>query len=375
MRTVTDAFLRTLKGSHRIAVRARVVTGFQTGSAPVTAADLEVVDGLVTLDGKADARASLNLTVSPTTGWPIFDTDPLAPYGNEIFVERGVWYNATTVEYVPLGYFRIQAADQDSADRGPINVTGVDRMQAIIEARLLAPRQYLSGTTFSQIVDDLVLEIYPSAVINYDDATNLSTLTRTIISDDDRYGLLRDLGKARGKLIYFDGAGVLQIVSPPPQNVVVYEIELGAGGTLVDLRRALSRDGTYNAAVALGEGGDTDTPFRGVALDDNPASPTYFYGRFGQVPQFFSSPFVNSQAQADAAAQAILAGSLGLPYSISAEAVVNPALEPFDVVRFAFSYAEAAQIHVLDVVRIPLSEQPTLSVETRQQSVTLASGS
>lgn len=373
MRTVTPAFLRTLKGSHRVAVRVRVVTGFQTGSSPTTAGELTVVDGLVTLDGKADARASLNMTVSPTAGWPVFATDLLAPYGNEIFVERGVWYNATTVEYVPLGYFRIQGTDQDNADKGPINVTGVDRMQAIIEARLLTPRQYASGTTFSQIVDDLVLEIYPGAVINYDDATNLSTLTRTIISDDDRYGLLRDLGKARGKLIYFDGAGVLQIVSPPPQNVVVYEIELGAGGTLVDLRRSLSRDGTYNAAVAFGEGGDTDTPFRGVAIDDNPASPTYFYGRFGQVPQFFSSPFVNSQAQADSAAAAILAGSLGLPYSINAEAVVNPALEPFDVVRFAFSYLEAAQIHVLDVVRIPLSEQPTLSVETRQQSITLVS--
>ena len=118
MRAVTDAFLRTLKGSHRVAVRARVVTGFQTGSSPVTAATLDPIDGLVTLDGKADARASLHLTVPPTAGWPVFDTDLLAPYGNEIFVERGIWYNATSVEYVPLGYFRIQATDQDNADRG-----------------------------------------------------------------------------------------------------------------------------------------------------------------------------------------------------------------------------------------------------------------
>lgn len=370
MRAVSDAFLRTLKGPHRIAVRARVVSVFQTGTTPVTSFDLDVVDGMVTLDGKADARASLSLTVPPGT-WPVFATDPLAPYGNEIFVERGVWYNATSVEYVPLGYFRIQGDDQNDADRGAITITGVDRMQAIIEARLLAPRQYPSGTTFSQIVDDLVLEIYPGAVISYDDATNLSTLTRSITTDDDRYGFLLDIATARGKLIYFDGAGVLQIVSPPPQDVVVYSVQLGVGGALVNLHRALSRDGTYNAAVALGEAGDTDAPLRGVAVDDNPTSPTYFYGRFGQVPQFFSSPFINSQAQADAAANSLLAGSLGLPYSLSADAVVNPASEPYDVVRFEFSYTEAAQIHVLDVVRIPLTEAATLSVDTRAQSVTL----
>jgi len=372
MRTVSDAFLRTLKGSHRMVARARVCSVFQTGTSPVTSADLQIFDGMVTLDAKADARASLSLTVPPGL-WPIFSTDPLAPYGNEIFVERGIYYNSTSTEYVPLGYFRVQGTDQDNADRGTITITGVDRMQAIIEARLLTPRQYASGTTFSTIVNDLVLEIYPSAVINYDDATNVSTLTRSIIVEEDRYGFLLDMARARGKLIYFDGAGVLQIVSPPPQNVVVYEIELGKGGSLVDLRRALSRDGTYNAAVALGEGGDTATPLRGVVTDDNPASPTYFNGRFGKVPQFFSSPFINTQAQADAAAAAILASSLGLPYSLSAEAAVNPALEPYDVVRFAFSYTEAAQRHVLDVVRIPLTEQPTLSVDTRQQSITLVS--
>src|SRR5690606_40052531 len=98
----------------------------------------------------------------------------------------------------------------------------------------------------------------------------------------------------------------------------------------------LSRDGVYNAVVARGEGADTETPIQAVVVDDDPDSPTYWHGPFGQVPRFYASPLITDVAQAKSAAASLLKRSLGLPYSVSFGTIVNPALEPLDPIRITY---------------------------------------
>lgn len=372
MRPVTAAFLTTLRGSHTMAVRCRVLTSFQTGTSPTGGAEIAVMAGQVVADATADVRSTLDLTTDGTGMWPRYVDDLLAPYGNEIFVERGIDFGNGTVEYCSLGYFRIEGPSQDEPPDGPIRIVGRDRMQAIIDARLTAPVQFAAADTYGDVVNQLITEVYPSATIEWDDATDTSTLDRSLITDEHRFEFLDDLVNSLGKIWYWDYRGVLVIADQPDPTDPVWDVDSGADGVLVSAQRSLSREGVYNAVVAIGESVSADAPpVRGTAIDANPASPTYFYGRFGPVPRFYSSPFITTTAQAEAAASSLLRAQLGLPYAVDFAAVPNPALEPYDPVRIRYGPTVSTEVHVLESVTVPLTEQDPVSAKTREQTTVL----
>lgn len=374
MRPVSSAWESTLRGTHKMLVRARVCETFQTGTDP-TGALLTVLDGAVAVNGTQAVRSTLDLTVAslfddgrsafPAPGGQLL----LAPYGNEIYVERGVSYGDDLSEYVGLGYFRISDDDEQDAPTGPIRLTGADRMAAIVEGRLEQPVQFIAGTTLGSIVTQLVTDIYPDAVIEWDDDTDTETLTRSVITEQDRYGFLDELITAHGKIWYWDHRGVLVIKDLPENGAPVYVVDYGRHGVLCDLNRHISRTGVYNAVVATGEAGDTQAPVLGIARNLDPDSPTYYLGRFGKVPQFFSSPLLETDDQAQQAAETLLRKQIGLPYNLGFGTIPNPALEPYDTVRVR--YQERAEDHVLQSFTVPLSEGAKMTATTKEQTVVL----
>lgn len=369
-RPVSDAFQRAIRGSHAMNARARVCSTFQTGTDPAGTV-IPIIAGDVAFDSTSDVRASLDLTTDGTGMWPSSANLLLAPYGNEVFVERGVQFGGGTTEWVSLGYYRIVAPEQDTAPDGPIRLTGQDRMVGIVRARFTAPRQYLSFASFGEVVEDLVLDVYPSATIEWDDATSGDAIGRTLAGEEDRYGLLKDLVTSVGKVAYWDHRGVLVIRDPPDASSPVYEVNHGQDGVLVSMSRELSSEGVYNAVVASGEAADTDNPVRAVAVDVNPGSPTYWYGRFGQSPRFYSSPFITTTAQAASAAAAILKVSLGLPYSVDFAMVPAVFLEPLDPVRVTYSHRASSETHVIESMTVPLTAAQAMTATTREQTVVI----
>ena len=371
MRPVSAAFLRTIRGSHQAVARATVCTTFKTGTTP-SGIIIPILEGDVEIDGSGDTpsiRSSLDMTTDGAGMWPALTTDTLAPYGNEVYVERGVVLSDASVEWVGLGFFRIDEPEQSNIEDGPIRLTCPDRMAGIIDARLLDIRQYNSGASLGFIVTDLVTEVYPSAVVVWDDATSAVVITRSLVVDEDRFGFLDDLVRSAGKIWYWDHIGQLQITTPPNPGSPVFEVSSGTGGVLVSLSRKLSRNGVYNAVVASGDAAGDLPPARGVAFDNNPSSPTYFSGRFGPVPRFYSSPFITTVGQAQSAASAILLQNLGLSYSVDFEAAPNPALQPYDPVLITYP-SGATETHVLSKVTVPLTGD-ALKATTRDQTVIL----
>ncbi|PZG14416.1 DUF5047 domain-containing protein [Micromonospora craterilacus] len=366
MRPVSDAFLRTISGSHQMVAEARVVAPGQTGVAP-DGLLLAVESGDVQLDGTADVRSTVDLTVVGEGMWPSRPADPLAPYGNELHLRRGIKFSSGRTEWVSLGYHRIDSPKQDEVPNGPIRLTAQDRMAGLKDAQLVAARQYLTGSTVGSVLEHLVREVYPAAVIEWDDETPSTTLRRSLMVEQDRHAFLAELVTAHGKIWYWDHRGVLVIKGVSPSTSPVYTVSHGAGGVLVRLSRELSRDGVRNACVAVGEGADTVVPARAVVIDNDPASPTFFYGPFGQVPEFFSSPFIVDNGQARVAAAAILARSLGLPYSVDFSMVPNPALEPWDPVRI--TYPGRSETHRIERITVPLTAAGEMTATTREQTL------
>lgn len=368
MRPVSARFLDTLRGSHEFVARARVCAPGQSGTSP-TGTQIAILGGDVTLDGTADIRGTLSLDTDGNGMWPSRSTDLLAPFGNEIFVERGVRYGDGTSEYVSLGYYRIGTPDQDSAPDGPISLSCSDRMAGIIDGRVTAPRQYPAGTIVGTLVSTLVNEIYPYATVEWDDTTYLAATGRALVLEEDRYAFLNDLITSYGKVWFWDYRGVLTIKTAPDSSVPLYVVDAGLNGVLVQASRTLTRDGLYNAVVATGDGMDTTAPVRGTAYDANPGSPTYWFGGFGQVPRFYSSPFITTDAQALNAARELLRRGLGLPYSVSFQSIPNPALEPDDPVQVVYGPSVAPETHVIEQITIPLTAADVMTAATREQTL------
>jgi hypothetical protein len=385
VRPVSAAFLRTLRGSHTMLARARVVATGQTGVTPV-GTEIPIEAGNVQLDANAQVRSTLDLTTDGTAAWPTTAAAPLlALSGKEIFVERGISYGTGYSEWVSLGYHRIDAVGQDDAPDGPIRITGSDRMATIVEAKLIQPRQFAAGALLGVIVAALVQEVYPGATIEWDDATDVKPLPAAQIVEQDRYEFLNDLITSEGKIWYWDHRGILVIKDPPDPAVSVYDVNSGAGGVLVNLSRELSRDGVANAVVATGEAAGDTVPVWAIAWDSNPASPTFFgtgisggavvgAGPFGPVPMFYSSPLLTTAAQALKAAQSLLSQRLGLPYSVDFTAIPNPALEPLDPVQVIYparsrSYAAVTETHVIEQLTVPLVASDAMTARTREQTL------
>lgn len=360
MRPVSDAFLRILRGSHVPIFRATLVTTYQTGIAP-TGLDVPILDGDVTFDASADVRASLDLSI-PGDFWSQVD-----PYGDEIYVERGVLAGGGQRQWVGLGYYRVESTEQQEVPDGDVRITGADRMAGIIDARLEAPVQFTASTTVAQVFDRLVHEAYPAATIEYDFDAATTQLAGTHIAEDERFDFLDDIVTALGKVWYWDYRGVLVVRDAPTPSATVWDVTHGANGVLVTLSRERSRDRVYNIVVATGES-ESGVPVRAVARDANPTSPTFYLGRFGRVPRAFSSPLLTTQLGAATAAQKILTRAIGLPYSITLGAVPNPALEVLDPLFITYADNAQAEVHALERLRIPLSVDGAMVGSTKDKT-------
>lgn len=365
MVTAAD-FDSLVRGSHTARFRAVLTEGFQTGTDPVGYA-MRVTDGGVEFDATADIRSTGDLTVAES--WPDARDLRFAPYGvSEIFLSRGIERGAEGPLWAPMGYYRISKTTQADSARGPIKFDLDDRMATIIDSRFMAPRQWLIGTPVGDIVSEVVHEVYPDAVIIWDDDSNLSELGRSLISEESRLDVLQTLADGLGKIFYWDEAGRLVFRDIPSETDVIWTVNAGPNGVMVRANRSISREGVYNAVVVSGEGTDEIPPVHAVAINAQESSPTYFYGPFGQVPRFYSSSFITTTSQAQGAAVNLLRQSLGAPYDVGLSAVPNPAVRPYDVIRVVYNDG-TREVHIVDRVTIPFDVESDIKIATRQSSI------
>lgn len=365
MRPVSSNFLSTIRGSHLATFRVRVVESGQTGVTPV-GTELEVESGMVFFDTRAEVNGTVNLiAVLP---WPDNSSGLGTPYGQELYIERGVEYGSGTREWVGLGYFRIDSIEQVGSDQALVRILGSDRMANVRDARPLEPKVYTAGTSVAAIVTDVLEDSGVSPVMNFDWDANSELLVTDHVLSEDKIKFLHELLTSYGKVFYFDYGGEFTAKTQPTSaNDPVFSVNAGRNGVLVSMNRYLSRDGVYNAVVATGESIGDAPPVRAVAYDNDPSSPTYFFGPFGRVPRFFSSSFMTTTDQCQDAANSILAQSIGLPYVVEFGVVPNPALEGWDVIDVLYSDRSAPETHIIDSIGYSLSVDGEMTLTSRKQ--------
>lgn len=380
MRPVTDTFLAALRGSHTMASRCTLVAPGQTGTNPVgipipgvdLGGRLPVTSGNVATDMTADVQSTLDL--STVYRWPSSPFDPGTPYGQEIYVERGVEYGTGTRELCGLGYFRIDKIEQQRVPDGGIRITGSDRTAMIRDARVVTPVQFSAAASVGSVIDFVVGQAVPNLVTVYDFDAYSTTLGSDHVLDDDRLAFVQDLLAAYGKYGYFDYAGRFQVKTVPDLTKAspVWEINSGAYGVLVEMKRTISRDAVYNIVIARGEPAGELPPVQAIVQDDDPASPTWVGGAFGLVPTIYASAFMTTADQCHTAGVAKLAKVTGLPYGVSLGTIPNPALEGWDAI--AVSYPGNSEVHIIDKIAYGLGPRDSMGIDTRKQYLTRRAG-
>ncbi|MET9959327.1 DUF5047 domain-containing protein [Streptomyces sp. NPDC006326] len=347
--------------SHRMAVK---VDAYYDGA--LTRANIPVSDGSVTLDRGSKVRRSLSLTVADLSLLPWNATDPLAVYGQELRVFRGIPF-ASGTEWVPLGTFRI---DEPSADvhRGPITLTGKSAEVAIQDDRFAVPTSTYGYATCVDAITYLIHETDPSAVIvnATSDSRNPACPVATWNAQADRWDAVVQVARAMNAEIYCDATNRYVIADTPNvlTSPVAWEIAEGEGGTLMSAARAMSRAAVYNAVQVSGENTSSNsTPVSATVYDSDVTSPTRWGGPFGKVTKFYSSALLTTVAGCTAVAQSMLFDATAPNIQASIAATPNPALEPADVIRLR--YARRRNLFLLQALTIPLTATGSSSITLR----------
>lgn len=300
------------------------------------ASDVPIVSGrTVWRDG--DVPESLTIRVprfaaaageAVTWDWlPGDDTEhPLARFGQTLDVSIIVTSSITGQEYVTrLGRFLIR--DWDGEEEIEVRASGL--LEHTVTSRLTTPLQP-TGTLASE-----ARRLVPAGMgVSIDPALTDRACPRSMVWSAERRKALAEIAEAWPALIRSDAWG--QVVLRPPLPAVpkpLYTLTDGERGTLVDAPRSDTREGVYNEVVARSSAPGVE----GVqAVARVTSGPMRVDGPYGVVTKEWASPLVETVAQAQAAANTMLANSQRPATVLPVTCAADPRRElddPVEVVR------------------------------------------
>ncbi len=363
MYPVSSAFLEALR-SPSMRIASKVVASDGTV--------LLVESGSVTMDSTRNITRTCELDLLPTATLSLDQVFDLVMQPDvELQVYRGLYVNGTP-EYVSLGVFSTDTASMPQGVQGRIRWSGSDRSKKITRARFTDPYQITSGTALATAVQTLLQSRFADVQVDF--SAVVDTVTANLVfeagASSDPWQSARDLMSDYGYDLNFNGDGLARAVVIPDPAEDVADFDFGSGDTNLIVGGDISGtlENVYNGVIATGEGTGITTPTRGEAWDMDPTSPTYYQGGFGASPLFFTSPLLTTTDIAQTAATALLAKLKGRLKKMSWPAVVNPALEPLDVVNVNFGTTTSKV--VLDTITIPLNASEAMQASAREVSIT-----
>jgi hypothetical protein len=354
-----DSFFAAVSTDHRAVVEVQVwYRGAQTGT-------VQPLSGSVTVDRGRDTRRQLNGVTFADPDGLLVPTDPtslLAPYGQQLRVFRGVRVPSGDV-LAPLGVFRILKTNVE-APSGVVSVEADDLSYVVRRNRWTTPWQ-VGAVDAADAIADILTDRFAEVEIDFE-LTGYTVGVGVLESgsESDPWRDAQDIARAAGYELAFGPDGVARLYAPasPDQPATA---TYGPGTVILTASREVDATETYNGVYAYGESSALPEPVYAEAWDEDPASPTYRYGPFGEVPRFFASPFITTTDQAESAAESLLAQVTGSAEAVTWTQIVNPAHDVDDVIDLAVDQLHLSARIVLDTLDIPLLATDAMSATAR----------
>ncbi|MFE6223035.1 DUF5047 domain-containing protein [Streptomyces sp. NPDC057854] len=371
MPTQSDRFYREIHGSHTIVSWIDVIGPDQK------LIRLPATDGQVDVDRSAAVRRKLSCQCIDPLGLltPRDDGELLTPYGTELRAYRGVEYADGSQEVCKLGTFRLSKSSISDSNTGSpvIQLEAYDRARTVQRDKFKVPYTIASGTNAMTALKNIIKMTFPA--VQYDTITSTVTTTAPLLFDagSDPWEAVFQLARSMGCEVYFDVEGRLAVLPPNDPNALPspdFTYVEGEGNTMVDLTKEFNDEGVYNGVIVTGESiGDQLPPVRGEVWDDNPTSPTYRLGPYGEVPLFITDNLAKTEEQCKAIARAQLNLILGAASRIAITGIVNPSYECGDIVRVKRARSKIDGLYSVEAFSIPL-RSGTQALTLREQRPT-----
>jgi hypothetical protein len=285
---------------------------------------------------------TLELQVSCDTS-----TDELVPAGHgmvdkvTVHTVAGATSGGTTTNIVSSSAVITRGGGQSGA--GTTIVIHVTDLSRAIKRNVWAmPYTIPGGLNYADAAKAMVLDRLPSQT-----AFSLASTTRTLPQlvvfgmqqGGDPWQDISELAMAIGFEAFFDPSGVFVFrpVPDPRTGDPVWVFDEDANPLVAEASRELSDEQTFNHIIVVGQSTSSSNPVTAEAFDNNPHSPTYILGPYGEVTERLTFSTVTTQDQAKDVANALLNNSLGAADTVTITVVPQPALEPGDIVKVNIS--------------------------------------
>jgi len=343
-------------------------------------ANLPISEGSIKVDRNSRSRRSGSITVADETLWPDLDTGVLAPHGIEVIVKSGVVYPSGIEELVPMGVFLVKSVTAQENSGGFCQLELLDRAERVWEYALIVPdsftEQFFAGRYTSEVVAQYLVDAapakdgwsrppywpgYPEWTFTWGEGlTDIKIPGGSNAIDTDRWELISKMTEACGGVLYFDrlGNGVAELPTMVTSGLTeadcAWTVDSGDVGVLIGNEKKISRDDTWNGVFVAGQAAKDDVPQPNTyVIDDNPASPTYFYGPFGKKIMRMSNSLLTDESACYRAALSKLQESAGLHRTLSFSSLVNPALDVDDLI-YNVPLFSGTGIYIVDTLDVPL---------------------
>lgn len=354
-----------------------------------------VTGGSVDVDETRAVRRTCKLTIA-SHGYPkddlipLGETDLLHPSsGNELRIFRGIDYQDGTLDYVPLGVFRMSKPQtQDNNGEITIAISGNDRSFWANLLKWQVPYVIPAGTDLSAAIRTAITFLYPGLTFNFVPTNPLpgtgvsytvpaTTFGLNISQSNTPWADLAKLAAVAGLELLFDVTGVCvlrPVIDPTTAPTVKAWIE-GGNCTMTKLGRTADESVEYNGAICVGTG-TGGPPVRGIAVITDLNSPIVWGGSWGEVPYIFENQQIPApgQSNTDAIAQATLAAKAQLQLvsralnTTTMEFTPDPTLQEGDgvsIVREKVYGSLTPVLAVLSTTTIPLAVKDTQQAACR----------
>jgi Domain of unknown function (DUF5047) len=349
MRPASSQFTRSLRHSHVIASACELL--FPGETEPVS---VPIEAGTVTIDRTARHRraGTVQIPWSLRAGQDLgLDLRTLA-LGGYALLKRGLRYADGSTELLLIGTLRVESVSWNTLEASA-SLELADRMAQVSDEPFVAPYQ-ATGKPPATAAVEIIHQVFGDS-IGYETPYVPAGVLGDILYTGARVDALAQLEQSYSAETYFNAAGDFVFAAKPADDdPVVWAVDAGASGVLIDARENLDRTGIYNGVLVKGQGDADQPPVSALATYDDPASPVRWGGPFGKIALLADSTTATTTGQAAATAQDLLRLRLKQTRSLELTAAPNPALEAGDTISVVFGDGREER-HLIDAVTVNLA--------------------
>lgn len=362
MRPASDHFLAALRQSHVIAAACELL--FPGSAEPVP---VPIEAGEIRIDRTAQNRRAGSIQIP----WSLSAAQDLdldlrtLTLGGYAIVKRGLRYADGSTELITLGTLRVESVTWGTLEASA-SLELADRMAQVRDEPFVAPYAAV-GQRPADAAIQIVRDVF-GATIAYSKPFDPPGPLGDVVYSTTRTEALSGLEEGYGAETYFNADGAFVFAAKPGDGEpVVWSVEAGEGGVMVDASENLDRTGIYNGVLVKGQAAADQAPVSALATFDDPESPIRWGGPFGKVALVADSSTASTEAQAASTAQSLLRLRLKQTRSLELTSAPNPALEAGDTIEVVFPDGRD-ETHLIDAVTIDLGTDAQHIVTRTQAS-------